>query len=280
MTSNTTDAKQSTPAASRLILTGPDRSRVDIYRYGAHVTSWIDRTGREQFFLSPLAGYSNGVSIRGGIPVVFPQFAMNGPLPKHGLLRTRVWDVTHQDTSSAIFRITDDDATRKLWPYRFLAELHVTLSDTLTVALHVTNTGDSPFTFTSALHNYFHVDDVSAAAVEGLTGCAYRDKVIDGPAIIDTARAVHIDGETDRVYIDGPREVHITNVAGDRALHIAASGFGDWVVWNPGPELTKQLADMEPEGYRRMLCVEAALVRAPQTLAPGTTWVGTQQLRT
>jgi glucose-6-phosphate 1-epimerase len=157
--------------------------------------------------------------------------------------------------------------------------LHVTLRETLTVALHITNTGDSPFSFTSALHNYFHVDDVSAAAVEGLAGCAFRDKVIDAPETADTARAVHIEGETDRVYVDGPREVHIANVTGDRSLHINTSGFGDWVIWNPGAELTQQLTDMEPDGYRRMLCVEAALVRAPHLLAPGERWIGTQVIR-
>lgn len=265
--------------APRVVLTHPNGSRAEIHRYGAHLTSWIDTTGREHFFLSPRAGYSNGISIRGGIPVVFPQFASTGSLPKHGLLRTRVWDITRQLPSSATFRITDDHETRTLWPYSFLAELDITLDATLTVALHITNTGDSSFSFTSALHNYFRVDDVSAAAVEGLAGATYRDKVLDNTEHVDTAPAIRIEGETDRVYLDGPREVRLVNIEDDRSLHIHATGFGDWVVWNPGAELAATLADMEPEGYRQMLCVEAALVREPMTLAPGAKWTGTQTIR-
>ena len=42
----------------------------------------------------------------------------------------------------------------------------------------------------------------------------------------------------------------------------------------PGPP-----PDLEPDAYRRMLCVEAAVARAPVVLAPQATWRGTQTLR-
>ena len=36
--------------------------------------------------------------------------------------------------------------------------------------------------------------------------------------------------------------------------------------------------DMEPEDYRRMVCVEAAIVNEPQEVPNGTTWSGVQEL--
>jgi len=35
---------------------------------------------------------------------------------------------------------------------------------------------------------------------------------------------------------------------------------------------------MPDEGYRHMLCVEAACIDEPVTLAPGASWTGWQQL--
>jgi hypothetical protein len=38
------------------------------------------------------------------------------------------------------------------------------------------------------------------------------------------------------------------------------------------------LGDLEPDGYLRMLCVEAAASRAPVPVAPGVRWLGSQTL--
>ena len=35
------------------------------------------------------------------------------------------------------------------------------------------------------------------------------------------------------------------------------------VVWNPGPALSQRLADMPDDGWRHMLCVEAASIDGP-----------------
>lgn len=43
--------------------------------------------------------------------------------------------------------------------------------------LRVLNTGDAPFSFTAALHSYIEVLDVEKAAVRGLKGLEYLDKV-------------------------------------------------------------------------------------------------------
>jgi CBS domain containing-hemolysin-like protein len=55
-------------------------------------------------------------------------------------------------------------------------------------------------------------------------------------------------------------------------------GFPDGVIWNPGAELATKISDIEPGGYRRFVCVEAAIFRAPITLGPYQTWRGGQTL--
>jgi len=56
----------------------------------------------------------------------------------------------------------------------------------------------------------------------------------------------------------------------------------DWahtVVWNPGAGKCAQLKDMPEDGWQHMLCVEAAQVYEPVTIAPGDFWQGAQRLR-
>lgn len=246
-----------------------------ITRHGAHVVSWVDPSGQERLYLSARARYGPGEAIRGGIPVVFPQFA-TGPLPKHGFLRTRRWSLVANLGDSATFRISDDEETRALWPHRYSAELSVELAEMLTVSLTIRNTGDSTFSFTAALHNYFAVTAIQQAAVEGLSSLVYVDKVAGGTRCVEEDPDLHIRGETDRIYISGPRQVAVSSALGSSSTVIGADGFGDWVVWNPWRELTSTLVDMEPDDYLEMLCVEAARISDPVVLAPGATWSGTE----
>src|SRR5678816_82938 len=70
-------------------VTATDGARFEAYLHGAHVTSW--RTagdGDERLFVSSEAHFEDGAAIRGGIPVCFPQFADQGPLPMHGAHQT------------------------------------------------------------------------------------------------------------------------------------------------------------------------------------------------
>lgn len=265
-------------------------SSARITRHGAQVVSWTDPAGRERLYLSRDAHSGPGASIRGGVPVIFPQFG-TGPLPKHGFVRTRDWSVVSHHAASATFRITDDEASRALWPHRWSVELHVVLDEALTIRMHVRNAGDAHFDFTAALHNYFLVDDVVSSAVRGLGGVAYLDKaappVVGASASGASASGANevqrdaelvITGETDRVYVRGPRSVSIEDAIGTSATRIASDGFGDWVVWNPWRDAAAALGDMPPDDYRRFVCVEAARVESPIVLAPGTEWTGMEAL--
>jgi glucose-6-phosphate 1-epimerase len=246
-----------------------------ITHHGAHVISWVDPSGRDRLYLSPRAEYAPGKAIRGGIPVIFPQFGI-GPLPKHGFLRTRRWSLISHIASTATFRITDDEETLAIWPHPFTAELTVNLGEMLTVSLKITNSGDSPFTFSAALHNYFAVADVQSSAVHGLAGLVYVDKLADGARFVEQAGELRITGETDRVYVAGPRQVTISAALGTSSTVVGAGEFGDWVVWNPWRDGSVSIADMDSDDYLEMLCVEAARISEPVVLEAGGVWCGTE----
>jgi glucose-6-phosphate 1-epimerase len=60
---------------------------------------------------------------------------------------------------------------------------------------------------------------------------------------------------------------------------VEGEGFPDVVLWNPGREKGRALSDLGPDEYRRMLCVEAAVVGKPVHLAAGARWAGRQHLQ-
>jgi glucose-6-phosphate 1-epimerase len=155
----------------RLRLVHPSGATAEVYLHGAHVTSWVPAGGSEALFLSRAASIAPGKAIRGGVPVIFPQFAGMGPLAKHGFARTQPWErVDDADRPNAVrLRLRDSDETRRIWPHPFVAELAVEVGDDwLSIALAIHNPGDAAFDFTAALHTYLRVGDVRRATVEGL----------------------------------------------------------------------------------------------------------------
>ena len=254
-----------------------DGASAKISPYGAHLLSWIPAGGEERLFLSPKAEFRPGAAIRGGVPVVFPQFASLGALPKHGFARTQLWEVARANHDSAVFWLSENETTRPFWPHRFLCEYVVRIGgNRLEMALSVTNIDITPFTFTAALHTYLRVDDVRQAAVTGLSALVYRDSANGEREVRETAERVTFPGEVDRIYLGAPASLQLIDEK--RTLSISAVGFPDAVVWNPGAEKSAQLADLEPEGYLRFVCVEAAAIARPIQLAPGGIWRGTQIL--
>jgi glucose-6-phosphate 1-epimerase len=79
-----------------------------------------------------------------------------------------------------------------------------------------------------------------------------------------------------RIYFDAPAEVRL--IEPDRTTVIRKAGFSDAVVWNPAAAKCATMPDLEPDDYRRFVCVEAATVESPVRLAPGERWQGTQTL--
>lgn len=267
----------------QLILRAHDGAQTTITHHGAHVCSWIPAGGKEQLFLSKTSEFRAGAAIRGGVPVIFPQFAGLGALPKHGFARTSNWRLqrsghTEIGAAQAVFELHESIATIALWPYVFRAELTVTVTgDSLDIALAVENSGDTAFSFTAALHTYLAVEDIADASVHGLTGLSYRDSATGAENCVDTGETLRIEGEVDRIYAHVPAQLELRQ--GAQSTLIKSRGFSDAVVWNPGAVKAASLADLEPDGYRRMLCVEAGSIMHAVHLAPGEHWSGSQALQ-
>jgi len=264
-----------------LRLNGPRGSSATISRLGGQVLSWVTPDGRERLYLSERAVFDGSVAIRGGIPVCFPQFAGLGDLPRHGFVRTREWSVSSRrcgdDYALATLEIADDAETRALWPHAFKAEITVMLEvDRIDLEFCVVNNGAAPFAFTGALHTYLRVVQVEDIALEGLYGHDYRDAASGNQIVRESGTELVVDGEVDRVYHDVRRPQLLQ--AGNLSLGIQSQGFPDVVVWNPWVDKCAALADMPTDGWRHMLCVEAAIARQPVILPAGEEWYGRQTL--
>jgi glucose-6-phosphate 1-epimerase len=259
-------------------LRAPDGAELTVLLHGGHIVSWIPAGDQERLYLSPLAQAGGNHAVRGGIPVCFPQFAKRGPLGQHGFARQQPWQwvegAQRGDVVIGVLRLTDNDATRTVWPHGFEAELSFSFSGLqLDVELAVTNTGDSMFDFTAALHTYLLVDDVRRARLGGLFGVQYLDTV-NGQRQHQEMDPFSFAGEIDRIYWDATGPLSLATAAG--RMQITREGFDDVVVWNPGPARAAALADMPADDWLQMLCVEAAQIGHPVTLAPGQEWVARQ----
>jgi glucose-6-phosphate 1-epimerase len=269
---------------STVLLSHPSGSSADIYLNGAHVTSWIPAGGKEVLFMGKTASFAPGDPIRGGIPVVFPQFANTGPLPQHGFARKAEWQLVESDegsdeSASVKLVLTDDHRSRELWNHHFRTELTVTLGDkSLEVKLEAANTGDDVFSFTAALHTYLAVADIRESALRGFTGKWYLDKTQGGIETKDEAKKLVVSDEIDRVYLKAPKKVEVEDRGNDRRIEVRAAGFKDAVVWNPWAEKVTGFIGLDPEDYLRMICVEAAQIGSPVELKPGGSWSGAQTL--
>ena len=260
----------------------PDGAQATVLLHGGQLVSWIPAGDQERLYLSPQARFGQGQAVRGGIPVIFPQFEQHGPLPRHGLARSRAWQWVEGSVRGGaavgVLRLTDDEASRAIWPHRFEAELSFSFAGLqLEVELAITNTGEAPFDFTAALHPYLLIDDLKHARLAGLYGVRYLDKLTGQtqPQELDPLGFV---GQIDRIYYDA-HQIHkapLTLATAMGRMAIRNQGFDDVVVWNPGPAQAASMADLPDDDWQHFLCVDAAAIGRPVTLAPGQEWIARQ----
>ena len=247
---------------------------------GAQLVSWTPPGGGEHLYVSERSPFEAGRPIRGGIPVVFPQFADRGPLAQHGFARTQEWTFTgaseSEEGTHVSFALESSARTEAIWRHAFRLALFATLGGPrLEVRLRVANTGRDAFAFTAALHTYLRVSEAAAVRLAGLRGVRYANRGESTVNVEDRA-AVTAHEPIDRVYLATPSATRLEDAG--RILRIEQRGFTDTVVWNPGRDRTARMADMPPEGFRRMLCVEAAAIEPPVHLEPNAAWTGGQSI--
>ena len=235
--------------------------QAEVLLHGAHVLSFQPVGAAPVLWLSARSPFADGKAVRGGVPVCWPWF---GPDPRamHGFVRYRSWKLAEaaqlaDGRTRVVLALTDDEATRAMWPHAFRLELAVTVGRELDLALTATNTGDEPWSWRGALHTYFAVPDVRRTTIEGLEGCAY----IDAPSTGGVTNAVQngpvdFKAEVNRRYLERDRVLILND--GTRRIRVTKSGSNASVVWNAGAESAAkmpEIGDLWP-GY---VCIEAAV---------------------
>jgi glucose-6-phosphate 1-epimerase len=276
-----------------------DGAEATIVRHGGQLVGWrpaprtdADAEREERLYLSPLARFDGREAIRGGVPVIFPQFDRTGPdlrLPRHGFARTATWAAAHP--GGAVPGGAVDEAVLTLdrglladgseWPYRFRLELGVRLSARgLAIRLSTYNDGAGAFAFGAALHSYFAVGAIEAVALEGLGREPWTDRVAgaDPGPHRESADPFTFDREIDRIHHRTADGAPLRLLGGPSPLVIGQRGFDETVVWNPWRERSRAIDDLPDDGFRRFVCIEAARVTKPVTLAGGESWHGRQWL--
>lgn len=245
-----------------------------IHLHGATLLSWVAH-GTEQLFLSSRNSYDNKAAIRGGVPVVFPNF---GPWtedrPMHGFARIKRWTVTvapTQDSNGdvvATFELQDDEESRKIWDYKFKLEYSLRLTESALVStITLYNTGSVSFDFTFALHTYFRVSDIRTTSIHGLKGLAYYDKMKDMAEFREEEEPVVVKEACAKIYKDSPEEAVVIQSPESRRLEVTATNLPNRVVWNPWEEAAKGIPDLQDDGWQYFVCVETGRVTSPTVLA-------------
>ena len=247
-------------------------NHIKLSTQGAHLYHWKPiHCSKNVLFCSKKVVFESGKAIRGGIPICWPWFGPKQGNPQHGFARTLDWHVINYVTDEKACNITlqlqSNTQTWAWWPYEFNLLLNISASDHLELTLTTHNLDNQAFEFSSALHTYFEVGDISRTNIYGLDDIDFVDKVDEGK-LKNKSGDIKIEGEVDRVYLSA-KMVSLHDVANNRNLQISSEGSNSIVVWNPWKEKAAQILDMDDDEYKKFVCIENACTHPVMTLMPG-----------
>ena len=269
-------------------ITSPVSSAI-ISIYGAQVLSFTPTGHEDLLWVSPKSFYEAGKSIRGGIPICWPWFSTHpsdSSKPSHGFSRLSYWHLRSvqslpSDEMRLRMTLSEHDATPDLFDYRFNAEVIFTIGKSLSIELRIENVDERDFKFTEALHSYFNISDIRNVSLDGLDRTTYIDAVDQFNRKVQYG-SIRFDEIVNRVYLHTSSDCFLRDELFFRIIHIQKSGSFSTIVWNPGELLSEIVADMEPDSYRRMVCIEAAnasdngITLAPLEVHSMTTTIGVE----
>ncbi|WP_445242025.1 aldose epimerase family protein [Microcoleus sp. LEGE 07076] len=156
---------------------------------GGIAISWLVE-GKEMFYLDAERFANPDLTVRGGIPILFP---MCGNLPdntytykgverklkQHGFARDLPWTATEQVTdgcAAITLVLNSDEKTQAVYPFDFqVAFTYQIKGNSLEIVQEYTNIGADPMPFSSGLHPYFLAPDKTNLRFE-IPGMQYRDQ--------------------------------------------------------------------------------------------------------
>ena len=249
----------------RAVISTPEAD-ADIYLQGAHVAHWTPRGQKPVLFVSSKSLYAPGKAIRGGVPIIFPWFGNREggkPGPAHGFARAMLWTVAgsrqYADGKVEItLALNPNDATGAYGFDHFALRFRVTVGATLAMELETRNQAAEPLTYEEALHSYFAIADIHHASVTGLEGTTLIDKTDQFLRKVQPAEPVRATKETDQVHLNTIATCVVEDPVWKRRIVVEKTGSNSTVVWNPWIAKTAGMADMGPDEWQGMICVETA----------------------
>ena len=140
---------------------------------GGIITNWSYQN-REILYLDAERFADPNLSVRGGIPILFPicgnlpdnTYTYKGQryiLKQHGFARNLPWSVTEQETDGLVsltLVLNSNDQTRAVYPFDFHLRFTYQLQgDTLEIQQRYTNHSSEPMPFSIGFHPYFQTFD-------------------------------------------------------------------------------------------------------------------------
>lgn len=216
--------------------------------------------------------------IRGGIPICWPWFGAHSSdpkMPSHGFARMLDWQLVSSERlpecQRLTFELSDSDETRALWPHAFTSRVVMELGTSCKVTLLVNTEGE----WIGALHTYLRCEDSAKVRIRGL-GSVYQDNLNASDSTTAQATAsnfgnnlayseavVSVNSTTERMYV-APEPTTKIAISDTRHLTLTHQGNSDIMLWTPWNNARTSPADMRPEAYKSMLCVETSRIQYPQ----------------
>ena len=254
---------EKTPTGLTRALISTPLAEATVYLHGAHVATWTPRGHQPVLYLSTRSHFDPTQPIRGGVPICFPWFGPRGEGktgPMHGFARISEWTLESSQlrADGAVelsLALDPNDASRQYGFDAFHLRFRVVIGTNLEMELEVHNRSNQPLPFEEALHTYLSVGDIHKVSITGLGGTTYIDKT-DSFQRKTAPDPILIAKETDQVHVNTTATVEVTDAAQNRTIVIEKSGSQTTVVWNPWIEKNKTLADMPPDDWQHMLCIE------------------------
>ncbi len=156
---------------------------------GGIITSWQIQ-GKEIFYLDTERFSHPDLSVRGGIPILFPicgnlvdnTYTYKGQsytLKQHGFARDLPWEVTDsvtQDSASLTLVLNSNEQTLAVYPFDFqVAFTYQLLGNSLEIRQRYSNYSAEPMPFSTGFHPYFAASDKTQLKFE-IPADQYQEK--------------------------------------------------------------------------------------------------------
>lgn len=234
------------------------RARVSLQ--GAQVTDCVPAGQLPLLWMSPTDPQAPDTALRGGIPLCWPWFADARPGPAHGIARTSHWQLQAAGSTEAgvqlVLQLPEQELRRQLPDEHWSVQVEILLGQDLQIILTSTNMGNRAQVLSQALHSYLPVSDIDRVRISGLEGATYIDKLAsnsrarqEGPLLFSE--------EVDRIYIGTRADVTLHEENHD-VLVVERGNSDSVVIWNPWLTKALRLSQFPENGYRQMVCIEAA----------------------